>query len=47
MHDPVKALTDLPHHLQEPAPVLIATVDVLPAISARGHVVKGAGELDA
>ena len=46
MHDPVEALAYLPEHREEPVPIIVAAVDVLLSITARGEVVERARKLD-
>jgi hypothetical protein len=44
---PVEALADLREHREERLSVVVAPVDVFPAVTARGDVVERSGKLDA
>ena len=43
----LKPLRGAGQHLQQPHPIIIIREDRLAAITSAGHVIRGAGELDA
>ena len=47
MHHPVEPLATGTQNIQPVAPVDIVQEDMFPAVTARGNVAKGAGELQA